>query len=113
MDQDTPVSGDQFQAVCVATFDYPLSLDAVGLVWTTSDLLEIRSPPPRLTFGPVQRMNSTAFYREALFDPVLTLDSGLYGCLAYARDEFLNTSNGSVIVDLNVTGEMKIQLLIY
>ena len=112
VNQDTPVSGDQFQAICTATFDYPPSFNAVRIVWTTSNLLEIRSAPPRLTIGPVQRINSTTFYREALFDPVLTFDSGLYGCLAYAREEFSDTGNASSIAYLNVTGEKKIEFLL-
>lgn len=105
--QDIPISGDQFQAICIATFDYTPSFDAVRIAWTTSDLVEIGSLPPRFTVSQVQRFNDTTFYREALFDPVLTLDSGFYGCLAYAREESFSTNNASLIVYLNVTGEKK------
>ena len=103
---DTPVSGDLFQATCIATFEFDISLDAVRMAWQTENIQDPENMlSSRLTIGEIQRSGNRTFTLEAQLDPVLTLDNGYYQCVAFASKGFLDTDNGILEVYLNATGE--------
>ena len=99
------VSGNMFTALCYATFDYALPLDAVRIEWLDQNFMEAVAFPPRIVIGEVQTINETTFTRNVYLDPVLVLDSGIYTCRAYAGGEFVMSDVTEVSVLLNATGE--------
>ena len=93
------MEGNRFAVSCYATVITGLSTNSVQIQYLNSFGLEVSNLSSRVVVTPIIQLNETTFVRTVSLNPILTIDTGNYSCVAVVEGAyhtsgvaFLNTS---------------------